>query len=196
MRIRLSILIFVLVFTPPLLSGQIDGSCGIEFYTGTVLTDFSGEVTAQPFSVELKENPESDALLKISSIKVAVSDIRTGIKKRDKDMREMFKAEKYPLIEGTVRKPVNITEFMEKMEKEGVNTLPIFLRIRNVENKIDAKVTKIESQEDKTLINIEFPVLLSDFEIERPSFLWIKVHDKVRVELRIVLQKSAKRFLE
>jgi polyisoprenoid-binding protein YceI len=114
-------------------------------------------------------------------IEVDVASLKTGIGKRDKDMREDYlEAKKYPkaIFQGATVKsggaPLS-PGVPTKLEVEGSFTLHgVTRRLRTT---IEVTLKDANTIEFKA----EFPVALPDHRIERPKFLFLKLAEVQQV---------------
>ena len=124
-------------------------------------------------------------------ILVPVSNISTGDKRRDRQMRKMFEMGKYPYIQGRIQDldPSLLRGDIDHT-LEGEAKRNITLKIRDVEKKIQITFRKLREYGEQISFEIEFIVSLKEFEIEAPTaFLGlIRVKDRVRVTVSFDLE--------
>jgi polyisoprenoid-binding protein YceI len=115
-------------------------------------------------------------------IEVDVASLKTGIGKRDKDMREDYlETKEFPkaIFEGASLKNAGATALSPgvpaKLEVEGAFTLHgVTRRLRTT--------VDVTLKDDRTLeFKTEFPVTLQDYKIERPKFLFLKLAEVQQV---------------
>ena len=184
MKFLLSLL---LLFALPALgqAAEYQAECSINFRASATLHDFQGTGRCQPFTVN-----ETDGVLHIPEVSVPVASLETGNTKRDRQMREMFEAEKFPLIvgqSGTISLSVIRQALADRTA--GTPDIPITLRIRDIQQEIVAKVRNYLEQEDRIAADLEFTVSLQEYQLEPPSiFGIIRVGDLVNVTASFVLK--------
>lgn len=126
------------------------------------------------------------------AVEVAVAGMDTRNKSRDGQMREMFRADRFPRIRGTAH-DVDVERLREEMGKGrgGKAPLELLLRIREVERKIRVMASNLSESGDRVTFDLEFPVSLAEFDLKAPSVLGIvRVGDKVSVKTTFTLTVS------
>lgn len=184
MRFVLTILC-LLLFVLPAAALELPGRCTVHFIGTSTLHDFEGEGTCQPFVLDLN----ADGMLHPADLNVPVAGIRTGIDGRDEKMREMFDADRFPLIVGSLAS-APVAQLHEQLQQASENQsgFPFVLKIRDQESTVDAKVTQLVDNEKTLSFDLEFPVSLKDYQLEPPSVLgFIRVGDEVRVRVSLHL---------
>jgi hypothetical protein len=179
--------LFFLVFALPCPSFAIDyrGSCTVVFQASSTLHDIEGNGRCQPFTVE-----ETEGLLHVPALNVAVSGMETGNDRRDRQMREMFEAEQFPLITGTAGS-VSLKDFRRAQAagSGGTEQLAIRLQIRDVTNPVTARVRNLVTTAAKITADLDFSLSLADYQLKPPSVLGIiRVGDQVNVTVSFVLE--------
>jgi hypothetical protein len=123
-------------------------------------------------------------------VPVAGMDTRNG--SRDRQMREMFRSERFPRIHAAAH-DVNVDRLREEMGKgrEGKSPLDLLLRIRDVERKVRATASNLKESGERVTSDLDFPVSLRGFDLKAPSVLGIiRVGDMVSVKARFTLTVS------
>lgn len=115
-------------------------------------------------------------------LKVSLSNLNTGISMRDTHMKEKYlETSKYPDAELSLNKvpfPELKTGQHESVPFKGV------LALHGVSRPVDGNA-EIEARNDGYHVKSQFKLNLSDFKIEIPSYMGIKVADTVEVEVPI-----------
>jgi hypothetical protein len=114
--------------------------------------------------------------------------MQTGIERRDRAMREMYEAGRFPRIVG--RLPVApLVELRRQLHQAAQGgTFPLQLRIRDREQAIAAQVSQLTDTENSFSVELQFPVSLAAYGLKPPSVLgFIRVGDEVRVKVSVQL---------
>ena len=177
----------LLLFALPALgpAAEYQAACSIDFRASATLHDFQGTGRCQPFTAS-----ETGGVLQIPEVSVPVASLETGNIKRDRQMREMFEAEKFPLIVGHSG-AISLSVLRQALANRTIGTpdIPIRLRIRDIEREIVARVGNYLDQEGRIAADLEFTVSLAEYQLEPPSILGIiRVGDRVDVTASFVLK--------
>lgn len=113
-------------------------------------------------------------------VRCSILNMHTGDDNRDSHMWEVLGYPQHKEIQFLVEKLESATKtgysFQGKLTIKG-KTKPI-------------SFTAISSRKNDTIkINAEFSILLSDFEVERPSVVFTSIKDKVKIEWEVLLVK-------
>ena len=77
------------------------------------------------------------------------------------------------------------------MNKE--DKIPFLMEIRGIQKKLVGQITNWSNNEANVTFDLNFPVLLKDFDLKRPSFLGLlKVGEKVEVTAHFTLYLTKK----
>ncbi|MGA7104797.1 MAG: YceI family protein [Candidatus Deferrimicrobiaceae bacterium] len=185
---------FLLVLAASARAGEIKGTCLLQFVGVSTLHDFTGTVRCQPFSANLVRGADGGTSIPGVEVHVPVEEMDTGNNTRDGQMREMFRSDRFPRINGTVR-AIDVDGIRREIGKEGGGKafFDLTLGIRDVERTIPAAVTNFREEGNRVEFDVEFPVSLKDFGLKAPSFLGIfRVRDKVVVTGNVRLEVSSK----
>ncbi len=195
----------VLVYADTSLEFQADqkwnGQAVMEFSGKSTLHDFSGHAPCEPFVWEIVTDPNSHELIINSEIDVQVQKMDTDNKKRDKNMRSMFEADKFTTIHGQVAgvrlaafKPVAVESKSNHSIRIVPGSLPIELQIRDTKRKVLADVSQFRASSKDITFAIDFDVSLKEFNLEAPTVMKIiRVGDTVRLRGIVTLRpESAK----
>lgn len=191
MKIRLLILCFCL-FAGNLWAAELKGSCQINFSGTSTLHDFSGTASCEPFVVALDSQQPAGLRLVGETVEVAVADMDTDNNKRDKKMRAMFEADRFPFISGRIEAlSPQVIERLAAAARGNVNTqIKTHLKIRDTDLPQTARVSKILEDESQLELELEFELSLKAYQLKPPSFLGlIRVGDRVKVKIHLLLEK-------
>lgn len=146
-----------------------------EFKAKAPLNSYTGKSN----ELEGKINLEQSTV----SFQLSVKSIKTGIKKRDRDMYELLEVEQYPLVkfEGKLTSDFN-EDSDAKQEMAAIGDFTLHGVTKNIE---------VEGALQKTSkglkVEASWPVMITDYNIERPSILFYKVRDKHVLSVEAVL---------
>jgi len=195
MKIRLCCLLVIITLIVPLTATatantqNYRGSCSITFQVQkTIIKNFSGTAACEPFEISIADN-----LVRVPVIAVQVTAMDTGNNSRDKEMHSMFEHEIFPLISGDAG-TFAADEFLTT-EHHIVRTpeeISFALTIRDITQKVTARVTEPQIGSSTISAILDFDVSLSSFELNPPSFLGvIKVKDIVKVNVTMSLDRNS-----
>jgi len=173
-------------------SGTIRGACDVAFLVSSTLHDIPGSARCLPFAAVLSRDAAGRQVIPVVEVEVPVAGMDTRNRSRDRQMREMFRSERFPRIHAAAH-DVNVDRLREEMGKgrEGKSPLDLLLRIREVERKVRATASRLEESGGRVTFDLEFPVSLGEFDLKAPSVLGIvRVGDKVTVKATFSLTVS------
>lgn len=120
------------------------------------------------------------------TLSLKLSDLSTGIDLRDNHMKEKYlEVKSYPTAILTLKPLV-----LPKFEGEGSKEVP-FMGDLNLHGNIKpvSGIATISSKNNGYAISAQYPIHLSDFKIEIPSYMGIKVADDVNVTVQLKVQR-------
>ena len=123
-----------------------------------------------------------DSELNISDIAIIikVEDFNSGNSNRDSHALEILESLKYPQI----RFYSNDINFIN-------NEIEIFGKLTFFGKSIEKKInSKIKLEENQILLSGKFDVILSDFKVNLPSFLGVKIDDIIKISFKIEVNKD------
>jgi len=132
------------------------------------------------------KGPEGSVILDGNTItgtlSLKLSDLSTGIDLRDNHMREKYlEIKSYPTAILTL-KPL----ILPKFEGDGTKEMPFSGELNLHGNTKLVSGTAVVSSKDRSYtISAQYPIHLSDFKIEIPSYMGIKVADDVNVTVQL-----------
>lgn len=178
----------VLFFILPLAVFAADyrGNCSIDFMATATLHDVHGKGRCQPFTAS-----ETDGVLSLPSLKVAVASLDTDNTRRDRQMRDMFEAEKFPLITGRTGQVV-LADLRRALPAENGHSdrMVIHLKIRDIEKPVTATIRNFRETDSSIVAEVVFPLSLADYQLQPPSVLGIiRVGDQVGVTASFTLDR-------
>ena len=183
------LLAFVLIVALPLSVYATDyrGDCIIAFQGSSTLHDFHGKVRCQPFTIS-----SIDGVIEMSTLSVAIADMDTDNAKRDKNMREMFEENKYPLITGSAGiVALKDIHTMQKKGTDSANKIVFKLKIRDIVKPVTATIKNFVETDSRITADIAFTLSLAEYQLQPPSvFGMIKVDDKVSLTATFVLNAT------
>jgi len=170
----------------------IRGTCEVAFLATSTLHDVSGSARCLPFATVLTRDAAGRQVIPTVEAEVPVEGMDTRNKTRDGKMREMFLSERFPRIHASAQE-VDVERLRVELGKgpEGIATIDLLLRIRDVERKVRATASNLKESGDRVGFDLEFPVSLREFDLTPPSVLGIiRVGDKVSVKATFTLTVS------
>ena len=142
------------------------------------LVNIKGKGQGVSGSLSEKENKLSGVL------EFDLTSLKTGIKLRDNHMKDKYlQVKKFPKAKLTLKDSVmpkglnGSTEFTGIMELHGVK--------KEVKGKIE-----LDNESDSIEVDAEFPIKLTDFKIDIPSYKGITVAEKVTVKFKTEVSKT------
>ncbi len=165
---------------------SLKGSCEIEFSGTSTFHGFSGEVRSRPFALEPHLDASSGRVRWSGSIEVAVAEMDTGIDRRDRKMREMFEAERFPRIVADL---VDVQASTVAAAREsGEFEIPFELTIREAKHPVTAKGSHWIEHGSGASFDIAFDLSLEAYGLEVPPVLGVlRVGDVVTVHAHVTL---------
>ena len=125
------------------------------------------------------ENNNLSGLIKIDNenilnigVVAKVADFKSGNSSLDSNSYRVLEALKFPNI---IFKSVSVTSI------NGLSNIKGLIEFHGIEKNIDVNV-KLTTIENKTQMNGEFTLNLSDFSIDRPSLLLRKIDNEIKIE--------------
>jgi len=189
--LHLWILTIGLCFAAVLTAGADDnltGVCHCTFYATSTLKNFKGTVTTE--NVQGSVVPAGGDEIWSVMVDTAVSEMTTNNKKRDKHMRTMFEAAKFPNIRCKVSK-ARLSEV--KPGRGQSSTVPLDLTICEITRRINGKVTNWREADGVIQFDCAFDVSLKSFKLKPHSLLGIlRVGDRVHVLVHVKLKRHPK----
>lgn len=172
------------------------GQAIMEFSGKSTLHDFAGHAMCEPFAWEIVTDPNSHEPVINAQMDLHVQKMDTDNKKRDKNMRSMFEADKFSTIHGQVTgvrlatfKPLAVESKSNRSVRIIPGSLPIELQIRDTRRKVLADVSQLHTGSKDITFAIEFDVSLKEFNLEAPTVMKvIRVGDTVRLRGIVTLR--------
>ncbi len=161
-----------------------DGTAAIVFSGTSTLHDFVGRVPSQPFRLQIQTSPTGRVWSASASVKAA--EMTTFHKERDEKMRQMFAADKQPLLAGTVQAaPVP--------DRATNGAASLKLKIGGQERALPVAIRDWKEADGHLSFTAVWEVSLKDYALKPPSVLgMIKVGDKVTVSAKVAAKAAAK----
>lgn len=165
---------------------ELPGTCQVAFTGSSTLHDFDGTAACTPFILTVT-GAGDEAQLGEVTLSVPVAGMRTGIARRDRAMHEMFQAGRFPVITGRLT-GAPLAEVRRQLHQAagGASTLPLAVRIRDIERPVAARVTGLVDNSRAFSVDLEFSLSLEAFRLEPPTVLgFIRVGDEVRGKVSV-----------
>jgi len=163
----------------PLVAGPWVGDAQVVFTGTSTLHDFEGKVSAPVVGGQAGEKGWT---LQSS---VAIANMSTDNKSRDKNMKAMFHADRY--------QELTVSTSFGDLPKAGKSVeIELELNIADHKGKVKGTLTPTTDPQGGENFRLEFPVSLEAFGLERPTAMlgMIKVGDGVKVSAVIHLDKG------
>lgn len=171
---------------PAVADSGYTGHCDIQFFGTSTFHNFSGTVTSQPFHTCADPEDTLFKLLRKAKVTVNIKDMDTGNSLMNRNMYKMFEAKDYPLITGIIAD----TPGEETITVQNIaigDTIPLDITFHGHTNTIKAHIENIRTAAATTVVTGVFDLSLTDYGIEPPRFfLFMKVHDTVRVHVDVI----------
>lgn len=168
------------------------GSCDITFSGDSTLHDFTGKVSAEPFTVVTENLDDPDRATASSTVIVKVSKMDTDNEKRDAKMMEVMDAANHPAIKVDVDnlKAAETNPIMEGGSPRPT-VIPFTLQLKGRQHQMNAKVVGWKFSENAIQCEVAFPVSLKAAGIKPPNVLGVvKVADVIEVTAKLTLKRS------
>lgn len=179
-------LAFLLFVTAPLRAHALDvaGRCTVRFLGTSTLHDWEGSARCALLSIA---SPDVSGQYGARA-EVAIAQMDTGISARDKKMRQMFEAKKYPRIVATFA-GVDPAALRSKQP----NALPFRVKFHGVERAVTPVLTNFSEVPGRSArFRASFELALSDFGLKAPVAMgFIRVGEIVKVVVDVELTAKA-----
>jgi len=160
---------------------DVAGSCKVRFFGTSTLHDFEGTAPCALLAVEA---PDASGHYGARA-EVAIAQIDTDNSSRDKRMREMFEAKKFPRIVATFASvdPAGV-------RAQRTDALPFRIALHGVERAVAPTLSGFSEVPGKHAhFKASFELSLADFGLEAPVVMgFIRVDDKVKVVVEVDLE--------
>lgn len=146
------------------------------FHSEVPLHTFSGNSDNLTGLINL-ENKKVDFYIDLTTL-------QTGIKKRDRDMKETLETEKFPFAEfiGTLASDFNPDSAAEQtVSVEGE------FKIHGVSREVTIDGT-LQMKPEGLLVKANWVLRLEDYDIVPPSLLFVKVDQEQKIEIEALLE--------
>ena len=173
------VLVWVAASLAPVTSSadEVAGRCRVAFSATSTLHDFEGKAPCSRLEIEPGEAGHYRA-----RAEVAVRQLDTGNSDRDADMREMFDAERHPVITATFG---DIDPAALRAQR--ADALPFRIAIHGVERDVKPRITNWSEESGKRAkFRASFDLSLKDFGLEAPVLMgFVRVGDRVGVAVDV-----------
>jgi len=150
------------------------GSAPLHDWTGTS-RDVAGRFVLDP------ENADSSRAV----IGAPVASFDSGNDRRDRKMREVTEADRYPIVRFRATEVRPLQWGRTDDGKAGRWRATGTLTFHGQTHPVDAPVM-VRVGGDSVRARAQFSISLTRFEVERPSLLWASIGDTIRIDVRIV----------
>jgi len=163
----------------------VAGNCRVQFFATSTLHDFEGDA---PCALLTIDPPDANGVY-LARAEVAVAQLHTGISARDKKMREMFEAKRFPRITASFDRVDP-----SALRRGSAGAIPFRISFHGVERSVTPSVSNwSEVPGESARFSASFELSLRDFGIEPPIAMgFMRVGEKVTVVVAVELTaKSA-----
>jgi polyisoprenoid-binding protein YceI len=193
-----AILVLAFLFAPRPASSQpiqatVDSSRSVIDYTGSAVAhDWTG--TSRTVTGQITLNPEIPDSSRVR-IQAPVASFDSGNDRRDRKMRRVTEASRYPLVQfqsDDVRPESwgrSADGFAGRWRTTG--QLTFHGRTHDVEALVTVRTTK-----DSVFARTQFPVSLTQFDVERPELLFVPIADTIRIDAQVVGRRDRVQAVE
>jgi len=189
----IAFLLLPLLFTVPAAaeSSTWEGACEVRFAGKATLHDFTGTVTAEPFTAKITHPDDPSRANASARVVVEVDKMDTDNKKRDREMRKTLEAKRFPEI--VVTADVTMEDLQPRQGANGPepSVIPCTLTLMGKDHRFTASVSDWSRTADTVRFSVSFPLSLEDLGIEPPTAMGglVRVKDRIQVSARITLEK-------
>lgn len=172
-------------------SSDWSGACDVRFEGKSTLHDFTGVVTAEPFTVEITDMEDPTRARAAARVVVAVAKMDTENKKRDREMRKTLAAERFPEIAVTTEVGLEDLRPRDGANGPAPTVVPATLELMGRDYEIAAAVSNWAREADSIRFTVAFPLSLEDLGIEPPTAMGglIRVKDRIEVSAQVALER-------
>jgi polyisoprenoid-binding protein YceI len=165
---------------------SVKGRCEIQFFGSSTFHGFSGEVRSRPFQLEPQLDMPSGRARWSGAVEIEVAEMNTGIERRDRKMREMFDADRFPRIVANFSNVGDAA--LANARSGGEFDLGFDLTIREAKRPVTAKASHWIEQGRGASFDVAFELSLEAFGLEVPPVLGLlRVGDAVTVHAHVTL---------
>lgn len=185
-----------LVFAPPARADGWNGSCEVRFRGTSNLHDFTGNAACQPFRLGVEPADGRRTVISGAEVAVLAAGMDTGNRSRDRQMREMLQADRFPGIRATFGS-IDPEAVGRELRKGAQAKVPIdfTLTIRDVARPVHAVAGNFRESGEGVSFDVEYAISLKDFRLQPPRAMFglLRVADSVQVTTAVRLDASVPR---
>jgi hypothetical protein len=159
---------------------EVAGRCSVRFFGSSTLHDFEGTAPCALLAIDAPDRSGRYA----ARAEVAIAEMKTGNDSRDKRMRQMFEAKRFPRIFATF---ASIDPAALRARQAGALTFQ--LAMHGVERAVTPTLESFsEVPNTSARFQASFALSLKDFGMEAPVVMgFLRVDDAVRVVVTVDL---------
>lgn len=168
------------------------GTCNVVFEGDSTLHGFTGDITNIAVIVFCETNSAGAAMLH-TRLEIAPKQLSTHSAKRDANMYEMFKSDKFPKLIAVATNASLAAAKLTPAEAAGTGgVLPLQLTFCGITKEVSAKTMNQKSHADGWEFDLQTDVSLKAFKLEPPSVMFgaISVADKVVVKAHVKVKRD------
>lgn len=174
---------FILTAYPQTLTVSRSAVSNVIFYAEATFNDFEGSTNSIEGYIKCDSSYSNKSDI---GLKVNLDSLDTGIGLRNSHMQNKYlETGKYPTaqFEGTIISSKKISNIESMVKVKGV------LEIHGIKKEIETE-GKFFNYGSLYKVTTIFDIYLSDFGIDRPSFLFNKVHNKITIQLLVYFSEA------
>jgi polyisoprenoid-binding protein YceI len=157
----------------------VPATAGIEFHATSTLKDFSGTAPAEPFTLMLAFSNDWPVLAGTAAVAVANMDTRHAA--RDKNMRRMFAAPRFPIVTAVLPTVA--------LDPAGETLVPLNLTIRDRTTPVNARLSNWRLDQQDWTFDLQMDLSLQAVGLTPPVFMGLlRVGDRVAVNARLRIE--------
>jgi polyisoprenoid-binding protein YceI len=180
-----SIFLLFLTAYPQTITVSRSAVSDVKFYAEATFNDFEGSTSSVEGYIKWDSSYSKKSDI---SLKVNLDSLDTGIELRNSHMRNNFlETGKYPTAEfdGRIISFEKISNIESMVKVKGV------LEIHGIKKEIETE-GRIFNYGILYKVTTKFDIYLSDFGIDRPSFLFNKVHNKITIQVSVYFSEAGR----
>lgn len=171
---------------------SVHGSITVSFEGTSTLHSFTGTLPAVTFDARATPVSPGEKQTWDADVEVPVATMTTDNDRRDRNMREMFEADRFPHIKAAIR---GIDPDQLRLNGAGGDaarrSLLFDLTIRNVTYPLVARVSNWQEGADHASFDVDFDLSLKRFDLKAPTaLLFIRVGDRVAVHAAVSIRRE------
>ncbi|HSJ02450.1 MAG TPA: YceI family protein [Verrucomicrobium sp.] len=163
------------------------GTSTIGFAGTSTLHDWSGKVSAEPFTATVTLDDKGQPAALKATVQVKAAGMDTAEPKRDDNMHSAMRVTDYPLISAAMNAP-----FTQVMGGSTPARLPFSLSLVGKKEDVVGTISNWKLKGDTATFDLDFEVSMKKYGITVPSVLLvIRVGDTVKIHAEVKLTRKS-----